>query len=188
MHKRDYDSNQYQCWGQWAVHLQMQLCSILFPGYNYAVCIFAEYTVQYEHEVLICAGHDPYTLQCDSSNILYINTVRLGHSPSYSTSPTIQCSSGVPACDMDDTQSDIYRATSYTSYSGITVPTFRLISCPGIQPTPASANYYFIRYACLPREYNYIQATGLDAWASRVKCPARFVSHLHDICIYMSCL
>ena len=32
------------------------------------------------------------------------------------------------------------------------------------------------------------QATGLGAWASRVKCPARFVSHLHDICIYMSCL
>ena len=29
------------------------------------------------------------------------------------------------------------------------------------------------------------QATGLDAWASREKCPARFVSHLHDICIYM---
>ena len=29
-----------------------------------------------------------------------------------------------------------------------------------------------------------IQATGLDAWASRVKCPARFVSHLHEICIY----
>ena len=29
------------------------------------------------------------------------------------------------------------------------------------------------------------QATGLDAWASRVKCPA-FVSHLHKIyiCIY----
>ena len=27
------------------------------------------------------------------------------------------------------------------------------------------------------------QATGLDAWASRVKCPARFVSHLHEICI-----
>ena len=34
----------------------------------------------------------------------------------------------------------------------------------------------------------HLQATGLDAWASRVKCPARFVSHLHDICIYMSCL
>ena len=34
----------------------------------------------------------------------------------------------------------------------------------------------------------YCQATGLDAWASWVKCPARFVSHLHDICIYMSCL
>ena len=29
------------------------------------------------------------------------------------------------------------------------------------------------------------QATGLDAWASRVKCPARFVSHLHDIYIYI---
>ena len=34
------------------------------------------------------------------------------------------------------------------------------------------------------------QATGLDAWASRVKCPARVVSHLHEISIYiyMSCL
>ena len=29
------------------------------------------------------------------------------------------------------------------------------------------------------------QATGLDAWASRVKCPARFVSHSHEICIYI---
>ena len=29
------------------------------------------------------------------------------------------------------------------------------------------------------------QATGLDAWASRGKCPARFVSHLHEICIYI---
>ena len=29
------------------------------------------------------------------------------------------------------------------------------------------------------------QATGLDAWASRVKCPARFVSHLYEICIYI---
>ena len=32
---------------------------------------------------------------------------------------------------------------------------------------------------------NRWQATGLDAWASRVKCPARFVSHLHEICIYI---
>ena len=32
---------------------------------------------------------------------------------------------------------------------------------------------------------NHLQATGLDAWASRVKCPARFVSHLHEICIYI---
>ena len=31
----------------------------------------------------------------------------------------------------------------------------------------------------------WIQATGLDAWASGVKCPARFVSHLHEICIYI---
>ena len=29
------------------------------------------------------------------------------------------------------------------------------------------------------------QATDLDVWASRVKCPARFVSHLHEICIYI---
>ena len=29
------------------------------------------------------------------------------------------------------------------------------------------------------------QAKGLDAWASRVKCPARFVSHLHEICIHI---
>ena len=29
------------------------------------------------------------------------------------------------------------------------------------------------------------QATGLDAWASTVKCPAWFVSHLHKICIYI---
>ena len=29
------------------------------------------------------------------------------------------------------------------------------------------------------------QATGVDAWASRVKCAARFVSHLHDICIWV---
>ena len=29
------------------------------------------------------------------------------------------------------------------------------------------------------------QATGLHAWASRMKCPARFVSHLHEICIYI---
>ena len=29
------------------------------------------------------------------------------------------------------------------------------------------------------------QATSLDAWASKVKCPARFVSHLHEICIYI---
>ena len=28
------------------------------------------------------------------------------------------------------------------------------------------------------------QATGRDAWASKVKCPVRFVSYLHEICIY----
>ena len=36
---------------------------------------------------------------------------------------------------------------------------------------------------CLPQ--CAVQATGLDAWASRVKCPARFVSYLHEICIYI---
>ena len=35
---------------------------------------------------------------------------------------------------------------------------------------------------------NIRTSKGLDAWASRVKCPARFVSHLHDIWVYMSCL
>ena len=35
------------------------------------------------------------------------------------------------------------------------------------------------------KENHHKQATGLDAWASRVKCPARFVSHLHEICIYI---
>ena len=30
-----------------------------------------------------------------------------------------------------------------------------------------------------------LQATGFDAWASKVKCPARFVSYLHEICIYI---
>ena len=42
------------------------------------------------------------------------------------------------------------------------------------------------RYHSLSLTHQYgIQATGLDAWASRVKCPARFVSHLHEICIYI---
>ena len=35
------------------------------------------------------------------------------------------------------------------------------------------------------RPHHERQATGLDAWASRVKYPARFVSHLHEICIYI---
>ena len=41
--------------------------------------------------------------------------------------------------------------------------------------------------SCKQRYYRQwsTQATGLDAWASRVKCPARFVSHLHEICIYV---
>ena len=29
------------------------------------------------------------------------------------------------------------------------------------------------------------QRARLDAWALRVKCPARFASHLHEICIYI---
>ena len=43
-----------------------------------------------------------------------------------------------------------------------------------------TCNYYTTGH-----EYNCEQATGLGAWASRVKCPARFVSHLHEICIYI---
>ena len=39
-------------------------------------------------------------------------------------------------------------------------------------------------FAFMQHSY-HVQATGLDAWASRVKCPARFVSHLHEICIYI---
>ena len=35
------------------------------------------------------------------------------------------------------------------------------------------------------RSRSHPQATGLDAWASRVKCPARFASHIHGICIYI---
>ena len=35
------------------------------------------------------------------------------------------------------------------------------------------------------RHIYILQATGLDAWVSRVKCPARFVSHLHDIRIWV---
>ena len=41
-------------------------------------------------------------------------------------------------------------------------------------------SYCPLQFECQKR-----QATGLDAWASRVKCPARFVSHLHEICIYI---
>ena len=47
-------------------------------------------------------------------------------------------------------------------------------------PWPQWVNYLWAASICR-------QATGLDAWASRVKCPARFVSHLHEICIYSLC-
>ena len=42
-----------------------------------------------------------------------------------------------------------------------------------------------VKQMLLFHTHSNIQATGLDAWASRVKCPARFVSHLHEICIYI---
>ena len=47
-----------------------------------------------------------------------------------------------------------------------------------------------VPFRILNREFMYgineqTQATGLDAWASRVKCPARFVSHFHEICLYI---
>ena len=47
-------------------------------------------------------------------------------------------------------------------------------------PTKIDPDYNMIQ-TTLPLSYQ--QATGFDAWASRVKCPARFVSHLHEICI-----
>ena len=49
--------------------------------------------------------------------------------------------------------------------------------------------FHLVLLKYLPRfvicSHNITQATGLDAWASRVKCPARFVSHLQEICIYI---
>ena len=53
--------------------------------------------------------------------------------------------------------------------------------------TSSRRKIYVLITSCASRADVCRQATGLDAWASRVKCPARFVSHLHDICIYMSC-
>ena len=46
----------------------------------------------------------------------------------------------------------------------------------------AKCRYNEVQYCKVLRK----QATGLDAWASRVKCPARFVSHLHKICTVKS--
>ena len=46
-------------------------------------------------------------------------------------------------------------------------------------------SYYIVYYMRCCNQYHVQQATGIDAWASRVKCPARFVSHLHEICIYI---
>ena len=51
--------------------------------------------------------------------------------------------------------------------------------------TVSLLQWYLTKHGCT---HNMAQATGLDAWASRasrVKCPARFVSHLHEICIYI---
>ena len=61
-----------------------------------------------------------------------------------------------------------------------------------IAPGRTSSGWLMTNAGCHPDDLRCCpmssgQATGLDAWASRVKCPARFVSHLHDICIYMSC-
>ena len=63
------------------------------------------------------------------------------------------------------------------------------LTCPGGTPLVNMGQDAICqgRWTCC-RPFKTVQATGLDAWASRVKCPARFVSYLHDICIYMSCL
>ena len=55
------------------------------------------------------------------------------------------------------------------------------------QPFMTSVNQYHpvSSYGMIQCNKYCTQATGLDAWASRVKCPARFVSHLHEICMYI---
>ena len=53
-------------------------------------------------------------------------------------------------------------------------------------PYPVAPSPHYLRWGITQTHDDCIpQATGLDAWASRVKCPARFVSHLHEICIYI---
>ena len=56
---------------------------------------------------------------------------------------------------------------------------------PGDKPLSRSMMVSLLMHTCVTRPQWINQATGLDAWASRVKCPARFVSHLHEICIYI---
>ena len=54
------------------------------------------------------------------------------------------------------------------------------LNSPGhLQPSWRSA------CACLGDILHWNKQRVFDAWASRVKCPARFVSHLHEICIYI---
>ena len=67
----------------------------------------------------------------------------------------------------------------------ITCPFTSVINISIHQSSPVLVTNDLGLYAYCLLNPKMIQATGLDAWASRVKCPARFVSHLHDICIYI---
>ena len=51
--------------------------------------------------------------------------------------------------------------------------------CLAIAVKSVTSGVFYLKWDCFHKISP--QATGLDAWASRVKCPARFVSHLHDI-------
>ena len=55
------------------------------------------------------------------------------------------------------------------------------LGCPHVSLLNDNCGEIRQRWQCC--EERLKQATGLDAWASRVKCPARFVSHLHEIYI-----
>ena len=67
-------------------------------------------------------------------------------------------------------------------------PTWALSAPGGPQVGPMKLAIRGIQQSCskpskFPIKVNKQRV--FDAWASRVKCPARFVSHLHEICIYI---
>ena len=79
---------------------------------------------------------------------------------------------GIPLFEWSCETGDQYPRNGSTLYSDVMT---LVVNCPLEEMDQVS-----ILLSC-----HDWQATGLDAWASRVKCPARFVSHLHEICIYI---